>query len=46
MLNDDNRIEMRNLVRNFIHKITLPSKEKPRAKNEKGTYTLIALYAP
>ena len=35
MLNDDNHIEMRNLVREFIHKITLDLKKNPKSKKWK-----------
>ena len=35
MLNDDNRIEMRSLVRDFIYRITLHPKENPKSKKWK-----------
>ncbi|NNK85197.1 MAG: hypothetical protein HKO91_06580, partial [Desulfobacterales bacterium] len=34
MLNDDNLIEMRSLVRDFFKRITLDPKEEPRAKKK------------
>jgi len=46
MLDNDNRLETRNLVGDFIPIIILSPKDNPKAKNRKGTYILIVMYVP